>query len=311
MTPAEKSNLIKSLAFEAGFNACGIAKIKLLNQDAIYYKKYLDEGFHAGMDYLLSNFEKRTNPGAYFKNAKSIIVVLLNYNPVIFPFENKKLKIARYSLGADYHDVVKDKLVLLFEGIKKQIGATQGHLFIDSGTVQEKAWAREAGLGWIGHNSLLLDKKSGSYNFIGCIITDLELEYDKPVDENCGNCRLCIEACPTKAIVKPKIVDARKCISYNTIETKADIPVEIGSKMNGWIYGCDICQEVCPWNRKTKFSSTPEFNPLSDFYLMKNDDWIQLLPERFNKLFVNSPVKRIKYDKLKRNITSCIITKQP
>jgi epoxyqueuosine reductase len=305
MTITEKSNLIKSLANDAGFNACGIAEIKQLDQDAIYYKKYLDEGFHAGMDYLLKNFEMRTNPGLYFENSKSVIVVLLNYNPFIYPFENKKMKIARYSLGTDYHDVIKKKLILLFNGIKKYLGATQGHLFVDSGTVLEKTWAREAGLGWIGHNSLLMDKKLGSYNFIGCIITDLELEYDKQVEESCGNCKLCIDACPTKAIVKPKVINARKCISYNTIETKADIPEEIASKMHGWIYGCDICQEVCPWNRKTGLSTTPDFNPISDLYLMKNEDWMNLSPERFKKLFANSPVKRIKFDKLKRNITAC------
>lgn len=302
ITIEEKSLLIKYLASEAGFNACGITKASVPEKDSGQLKTWLDNDYHAGLNYMLKNYEKRIDPQKVIKPGKSVIVVILNYFSDKYPFNNKKLKISRYAVGNDYHIVIKKKLQLLLEKIQQNIGSFQTYTFIDPEPVLNKAYAREAGLGWIGKNSLLINKKLGSFLFIGGLITDLELAYDAPVQNHCGNCRLCIDACPTGAITSHNVIDVNKCIAYYTIEHKGEIPEEIQSKMNGWFFGCDICQEICPCNKEVPPTSTFEFTPAKELCNMTENDWKVLTEEQFRNLFVNSAVKRTTFKRLKRNI---------
>ena len=250
-----------------------------------------------------NNFEKRTDPRKLFEDAKSVISVLYNYFPKTKIPENNNYKISKYAYGKDYHFVIKRKLNELIEFIKKEAGEIEARAFIDTAPVLDRAWAARAGLGWIGKNTNLITKEQGSFFFIGEIITNLELSYeDHPVPKNCGHCTKCIEACPTHAL-RPYEVNANKCISYLTIENRdEELPEDLKGKFNDWIFGCDICQDVCPWNQRSKPHNEPEFEPALDLFKLRKPDWENMSEEEFNKIFKDSPVKRTKYKGLMRNI---------
>jgi epoxyqueuosine reductase len=307
MTLVEKSQRIKELAIAAGFEACGIAKAAPLIHDSIHLDAWLAAGFQAGMKYMENHYDLRLDPTKLVEGAKSVIVVLQNYYPSTYPFENSKYKISRYALGYDYHDVVKKKLHQLYNDINNEVCEIKGRAFVDSAPVMERAWARQAGLGWIGKNSLLLNKQFGSYFFIAELIVDIELHYDEPLEaEYCGECKKCLDACPTRAIVRPKIIDSNKCISYNTIENKEpSIPEYIQPNLKGRIFGCDICQEVCPWNAKIKPHKTPEFEPNQLLKNITDQQFENISETEFDSIFAKSPVKRAKFNGLKRNIQAC------
>lgn len=291
---------IKQKAHELGFSAIGISKAGFLEKESKQLKEWLDKDFQGEMRYMENHFEKRTNPGILVEGAKSIISVLYNY----FPKDQQKrdtYQISKYAYGKDYHYVLKEKLHQLHDFIKNEIHETNGRAFVDSAPVMDKVWATKSGLGWIGKNTNLISKKLGSFIFIGELIIDLELEYDKPIKDYCGNCTKCIDACPTSAL-KSYQLDARKCISYLTIEKRGEIPSEFKGKWNNWIFGCDICQDVCPWNSKAKPHNEKEFEPHHDFLNMDKPDWEMLSEEHFNEIFRKSAVKRTKYKGLERNI---------
>jgi epoxyqueuosine reductase len=303
LTKLEITSFIKNLAIELGFDACGIAKAGSLKRDAVRLDTWLIAKYHADMKYMENYFDKRTDPTKLVEGAKSVIVVFQNYFPQKDIFSDKEIKISKYAYGEDYHKVMKDKLFLLFEKIKQEAGELNGRVFVDSAPVLEKAWAREAGLGWIGKNSLLLNKKLGSFFFIGEIIVDLELEYDKPYESfDCANCTRCIDACPTRAIVSNGVIDSEKCLSYNTIENKEEIPSYIKPNMKGWIFGCDICQDVCPWNKKVTPHKVKEFEPNSLLVSLTKEKMLSMTEDEFNESFRNSPLKRAKYKGIRRNI---------
>ncbi len=298
---------IKEKAFELGFSEIGFAKTQFLETEVFYLKQFLENKFHGEMKYLENHFDKRLNPELLVEGSKSVMVVLLNYFPSPNVAFKSEYKISKYAYGKDYHLVMKEKLQTLFDFINTQITAISGRIFTDSAPVLEKAWAIKAGLGWLGKNGLLLTK-NGSYFFIGEIISNLNLdEYfvqnpNVEMPSYCGTCRRCIEACPTQAIEKEHSVNATKCISYLTIESKSPINPAYKQKMENYIYGCDICQEVCPWNSKAKAHNTNEFNSTPEIQNLQDADWLQLNPIQFNELFKNSPIKRIKYGKLMMNI---------
>lgn len=302
MTKVEISKLIKSQALSFGFDACGIAKVERLSSEESNLLQWISNGYYADMEWMTKNMEKRIDPRLLVKNAKSVIVVLKNYTVHNFPFENKKYKISRYALGVDYHKVIKKKLKSLFQFINEMTGSIVGRYFVDSAPVLEKAWAVKAGLGWIGKNSLLLHRKLGSYCFIGEILVDVELEYDTPINNMCGTCTYCIEACPTGAIIEPKIVDSRKCISYHTIENRGEIPDDVQQYMHNWIFGCDICQEVCPWNWRVPEHNEPQFSPKKELISISDEQFEQMNEITFIDVFAGSAVKRTKFNGLIRNI---------
>ncbi len=294
--------LIKSSAYELDFSFCGVSKADYLKDEAVKLKNWLDNKKHGQMTYMQNNFEKRLDPGLLVENAKSIISVLLNYYPKKKLTTENNYKIAKYAYGKDYHFVLKNKLHKLISIIENNTGKRNYRVFVDSAPVMEKAWAQKSGLGWIGKNTCLINKNIGSFFFIGQIIIDLELNYDKHGKNYCGDCTKCIDACPTGAITKPFEIDANKCISYLTIEYKNELPKELKSKFNNWIFGCDICQDVCPWNRFAKPHNEPAFYPNEGLQKMKKNDWENLNEEKFKKIFSDSAVKRIKFEGLKRNI---------
>ncbi|MDY6800677.1 MAG: tRNA epoxyqueuosine(34) reductase QueG [Bacteroidota bacterium] len=301
------TNKIKQKTFELGFSAVGISKADFLEKESKQLKEWLDNGFHGEMKYMENHFEKRIDPRKLAEGAKSVISVLYNY----YPKEKQKedtFKISKYAYGTDYHYVVKDKLFKLLEFINTEIGEVRGRAFVDSAPVMDKVWAAKSGLGWIGKNTNLISKEFGSFVFIGELIIDLELEYDQPIKDYCGNCTQCIDACPTGAL-KPYQLDARKCISYLTIEKKGEIPSEFEGKWHDWIFGCDICQDVCPWNTKSclpegraKPHSEFQFKITEELKKFKKDDWENLDQSTFKKMFKNSAVERTKFQGLKRNI---------
>jgi epoxyqueuosine reductase len=253
------------------------------------------------MSYMENNFDKRLNPTLLVDDAKSVVSLLLNYYPSEFQNQDS-YKISKYAYGQDYHFVIKEKLNELLHSIQSNIGEVSGRAFVDSAPVLDKAWAAKSGLGWIGKNSNLLSQKVGSFYFIAELIIDLDLEYDYSTTDHCGSCTACINACPTEAIVSPYIVDGSKCISYFTIELKENIPLEMKGKFDDWIFGCDVCQDVCPWNRFSKSHNEPLFNPNPEVLSMSKKDWTELTEETFKAIFKNSPVKRSKFEGLKRNI---------
>ncbi len=264
---------------------------------------WLSQGFHGEMGYMARNVEKRLDPGKLLPGARSVIVLLMNYFPEETLPEENNYKIARYVYGKDYHHVIREKLNLLTEELKAVAGEFQSRAFTDSAPVLERSWAEKAGLGWIGKNTCLIHPKIGSFVFIGEIITDLELEYEKQqVNDLCGGCTRCIDACPTGAILAPRLLDARRCISYHTIESKGELPEEDKDKFQDWIFGCDICQEVCPWNRKAAPHKEEAFKPRPELRKMDKAAWEGLTEEQFNELFKDSAVLRTKYSGLKRNI---------
>lgn len=294
---------IKAKALSLGLSACGISPVRYLSEQQNHLDSWLEREYNADMSYMERNKDKRLDPSLLVEGAKSLIVVLLNYYPEqSFQKDNHPI-ISKYAYGDDYHKVLKDKLFLLLEYIYSLEEGVSGRCFVDSAPVLEHSWAREAGLGWIGKNSLLINKKFGSFTFIGELIIDIELDYDIPFTASyCGTCTLCIDACPTSAIVEPKQIDARKCLSYNTIERKDDIPQSIREKMGDIIFGCDICQDVCPWNKSLIANNILEFKP-NEAILSKNYvDWNELTKEDFDYLCRTSALKRAGLIKMKDNI---------
>jgi len=292
---------IKQKALELGFSAVGISKADFLEKESKQLKEWLDNGFHGEMKYMENHFEKRVDPGKLVEGAKSVISVLYNY----FPNEHQRkdtYQISKYAYGTDYHYVVKEKLLKLLEYINTEIGEVRGRAFVDSAPVMDKVWAAKSGLGWIGKNANLITRQYGSFVFIGELIIDLTLDYSGlPQKDLCGNCTKCVDACPTGAL-KPYQLDARKCISYLTIEKKGAIPSEFEGKWNDWIFGCDICLDVCPWNNNARPHSEFQFKITEELKNFKKDDWENLDQSTFKKMFKNSPVERTKFKGLKRNI---------
>jgi len=294
---------IKEKAKSLGFYDCGIAKADFLEEEAVRLEKWLEEGRHAAMEYMGNYFDKRTDPRKLLENARSVIVVLFNYYPEkTIPDENN-YKISKYAYGTDYHFVMKDKLKDMISFINEIAGNVNARAFVDSAPVLERSWAEKAGLGWIGKNTCLITKEQGSFFFIGEIITDLELTYDlKTVLDYCGGCTRCIQACPTDALGKYGL-DANRCISYWTIEHRGDeIDQELKGKFNDWIFGCDICQDVCPWNRLSEEHHEEAFKPLEILKKSSKPEWEKLTRAEFNKEFRKSPIKRTRFEGLKRNI---------
>ncbi|MEQ6119552.1 tRNA epoxyqueuosine(34) reductase QueG [Reichenbachiella sp. MALMAid0571] len=301
-TPLANAQKIKLFAKELGFDFCGIAKAGFLEEEAPRLEQWLNQGMHGQMHYMANHFDKRLDPTKLVEGAKSVISLIYNYYPIEDLTHKAGYNIAKYAYGKDYHFVIKDKLKTFFEKITEKIGEVAGRVFVDSAPVHERAWAAKAGVGWIGKNSLLLNKKQGSFFFLAEIILDLELEYDLPVTDHCGTCTACMDACPTDAISDPYVVDGSRCISYLTIELKENIPSVFKDKFEDWIFGCDICQDVCPWNRFSKPHQEPEFNPHPDLKDMTKRDWEEITEEVFQKIFKKSAVKRTKFSGLKRNV---------
>jgi len=282
--------------------SCGISKSGFLEQEAPRLENWLNQNQHGQMSYMENHFDKRLNPNLLVDDAKSVISLVLNYYPSEIQNE-ESYKISKYAYGQDYHFVIKEKLNKLLYSIQEKIGDVSGRAFVDSAPVLDKAWAAKSGLGWIGKNSNLITKKVGSFYFIAELIVDLELEYDHATTDHCGSCTACIDSCPTEAIIAPYIVDGSKCISYFTIELKDNIPAEMKGKFNDWAFGCDVCQDVCPWNKFSKAHSEPLFNPNPDLLSMTKKDWEEITSETFKAVFKNSAVKRTKFEGFKRNIT--------
>jgi epoxyqueuosine reductase len=301
---AAYSQLIKTEAKNLGFLFCGIAKAEFLEEEAPRLEAWLNKGMHGEMRYMENYFDKRLDPRLLVDGAKSVISLGLNYYNDEAQLDPSAPKISKYAYGADYHSVIKNKLKQLLLIINEKIGEVGGRAFVDSAPVLDKAWAKKAGLGWIGKNSNLLSKQVGSFFFLAELIVDIELEYDiEPTADHCGTCTKCIDACPTDAIVGPYVVDGSRCISYLTIELKNEIPAEFKGKMDNWMFGCDICQDVCPWNRFSVIHNEPSFTPHPDLHNLKKQDWEDITQDVFQKVFKNSAVKRTKFEGLRRNIS--------
>jgi epoxyqueuosine reductase len=279
-----------------GFSACGIAPVEILHEEATHLDNWLQKGYHAGMEYMHKHRDLRINPELLVENAKSVIVFLYNYYPSQMMDPDSGYLISSYAYGRDYHDVIREKLNTFIEKLKVQVPGISIRGFVDSAPVLERAWATRAGLGWIGKNSMLISKRNGSYFFISELITDIDLEYDQPMGGNyCGDCSRCMDACPTGAITDLRVVDANKCISYLTIENKGDIPEIFRGKYEKWIFGCDICQQVCPWNRFSTPHTEPAFVPSPSLMDIGNESWEQMDLNLFKTIFNKSAVKRAKF----------------
>jgi epoxyqueuosine reductase len=296
------TDFIKSKATELGFSFCGISKAEFLTEEARQLDMWLKRGYHGKMNYLENHFDKRLNPTLLVPGAKSVVTLLYNYSPEKDLAREHELKIAKYAYGEDYHFVIKDKLKDFLQIIQHEVGEIHGRAFVDSAPVMERAWAKRAGAGWIGKNSLLLNRELGSFLFLAELIIDFELVYDGPVKDYCGTCTACMDACPTDAIPQPYVVDGSKCISYFTIELKEEIPAEVKGKFENWIFGCDICQDVCPWNRFSKPHRERRFEPHEDLQKFSHAEWREITDDVFEKIFKKSAVKRTKLEGLKRNI---------
>ena len=294
------SQLIKKSAKNLGFLSCGISKAEFLEEEAPRFEKWLNEQKHGQMAYMENHYDKRLDPRLLVPGAKSVVSLLLNYYTDEHQVEGAP-KISKYAYGADYHFVIKEKLKQLFQILQEEIGEINGRVFVDSAPVMDKAWAGRSGLGWMGKNTNLINKKVGSFFFIAEMILDLKLDYDTPVTDHCGTCTACIDACPTEALT-PYNIDASRCISYLTIELKDQIPSEFQNKMDDWSFGCDICQDVCPWNRFSKPHSEPLFEPRTELLEFTKKDWEELTEATFDTIFKNSAVKRTRYRGLKRNL---------
>ncbi|NBP68122.1 MAG: tRNA epoxyqueuosine(34) reductase QueG [Cytophagia bacterium] len=294
--------IIKSAAAQMGFSFCGIAKAEFLEEEAPRLEQWLQRGYQGKMSYLENHFDKRLDPRILVPGAKSVITLGYNYFPTEDLSQNSQLKIAKYAYGEDYHHVIKDKLKSLLAELRLSIGDIDGRAFVDSAPVMERAWAQRAGMGWIGKNSLLLNKRMGSFFFLAELIIDLELDYDSPVKDYCGTCTACMDACPTEAIPEPYVVDGSKCISYFTIELKEAIPEEVKGKFDNWIFGCDICQDVCPWNRFSSAHQEKKFEPSNELKELSKNDWREITEEVFEQVFRKSALKRTKWQGLQRNI---------
>ena len=299
----ENSRKIKEKALKLGFLQAGIARAGHLREDAERLREWLAQGYHGSMGYMENHFDKRVDPRELVKGARSIVVVLQNYYTREKQHDEQSPIISKYAYGKDYHRLLKKKLKSLYAFMETEMDAHSGRVFVDSAPVLERAWGRLAGLGWIGKNSLLLNRKHGSWFFIGVIMTDLELEPDRPTNDYCGDCTRCIDACPTNAILPGKTIDASRCISYLTIEnTDERLPEEIRGKMRNRVFGCDICQDVCPWSNNAHPHSEPWLDPLPGLLEMTREEWMDLDQEKFDRLFEGSAVKRTKFNGLRRNV---------
>jgi epoxyqueuosine reductase len=302
-TEPSYSRLIKSEALHLGFNDCGISKADFLPLEAERLRNWLSKGYNSKLSYMENHIEKRTDPRLLLESAKSVVSVILNYYPSQKQSDPEAPVIAKYAYGKDYHVVIRKKLKSLLSYTCTLIPGCEGRVFTDSAPVMEHAWASRAGLGWIGKNSLLLTSRFGSFVFIGEMIITAELETDQPVNDLCGSCQNCITSCPTGAIIEDRVVDAGKCISFHTIENKtSEIPEKFKGNFQNRVFGCDICQDVCPWNRKVLPHKTEEFNPHPDLLSMSKNDWHLIDRDKFNNLFRGSAVKRAKFEGLKRNL---------
>lgn len=282
--------------------SCGISKAGFLEEEAPRLEAWLHKNMQGEMQYMENHFDKRLDPTKLVEGSKSVISLLLNYYPEKSQREDS-YKISKYAYGTDYHFVIKSKLKELLHSIQGEIGDVHGRAFVDSAPVLDKAWAAKSGLGWIGKHSNLLSKQTGSFYFIAELIIDLALDYDTPVTDHCGTCTACIDACPTKAIIEPYKVDGSKCISYFTIELKNEIPTHVSGQFDDWMFGCDICQDVCPWNRFSKAHKEPLFDPHPELLSKSKKDWEEITQEVFAEIFKKSPLKRTKFEGLRRNIT--------
>ncbi|CAL2081999.1 tRNA epoxyqueuosine(34) reductase QueG [Tenacibaculum sp. 190524A02b] len=297
------SAFIKTQAKRLGFLGCGIAKADFLEEEAPRLEKWLQNGFHGNMHYMENHFDKRLDPRLLVEGSKSVVSLSYNYYPEEIQKEDS-YKISKYAYGQDYHHVIKDKLRELLQLINDEIGEVSGRCFVDSAPVMERSWAEKSGLGWNGKHSLLIQKQQGSFFFLAELIIDLELAYDHPfTTDHCGKCTRCIDACPTQAILPNNTVDGSKCISYLTIELRDNIPSEFKEKTADWMFGCDVCQDVCPWNRFSKPHSEPLFAPQESLLKMSKREWEEITQETFSKVFKKSAVKRTKFSGLQRNIS--------
>lgn len=298
---SKHASLIKAEALRLGFMSCGISKADFLEVEAPRLERWLNNQMHGQMSYMENHFDKRLDPRLLVEGAKSVVSLTLNYYPEETQIEDS-YKISKYAYGEDYHYVIKDKLKELLYFIQSEIGDVDGRVFVDSAPVLDKARAAKSGLGWVGKNNNLINRKNGSFFFIAELIIDLDLETDGPTTDHCGTCTKCIDACPTKAIESPYIVNGSKCISYLTIELRDDIPSEFANKLDDWMFGCDVCQDICPWNRFAKPHSEPRFIPNNELMHLEKREWRELTKETFNEIFKKSAIKRTKYDGLLRNI---------
>lgn len=297
------SNLVKQKAQALGFDFVGIAAATELTKEARQLEKWLNQGNHGKMGYMANHFDKRIDPRKLVDGAKSVVSLLYNYHNPNQQTDKDAPKISQYAYGKDYHKVIKQKLHQLIAYLRDEIGPIEGRCFVDSAPVLERDWAKHSGLGWIGKNTLLINKDRGSYFFLAELIIDVELEYDPPIKDYCGTCTRCIDACPTDAIAPEGYwMDGSKCISYFTIELKEALPIEMKGTFDNWMFGCDICQQVCPWNRFAQKHQEPDFEPHPDLLEMRQSDWQEITTTVFNKVFKKSAVKRTKYQGLVRNI---------
>jgi epoxyqueuosine reductase len=299
---AKYTRIVKEKARAHGFDFCGISTARRLDEEEKNLETWLSKGFHGKMSYMENHFDKRLDPTKLVPGAKSVITLLYNYYPGPEDTGGQVLKVARYAYGHDYHFIIKKKLNAFFDAIRSEIGEVNGRVFVDSAPVMERQWAAKSGLGWLGKNTLLINKKYGSYFFIAEVISDMDLESDGPIRDYCGTCKRCLDACPTQAFAGPRLLDASKCISYLTIELKEEIPEVFGGKYNHWVFGCDICQEVCPWNRFAKKHTEPCFDKSEGVKELTENGRKEYLIGEFNRIFKDSPIKRTKLSGLTRNI---------
>lgn len=300
--PEKYSTLIKAKAQKFGFQSCGISKAGFLEDDAKPLEAWLQKNYHGEMSYMENHFDKRLNPTLLVEGSKSVISLSYNYYPDEKLSAIDNFKISKYAYGEDYHEIIKGILQELVAELKEEIGDFHCRVFTDSAPILERSWARKSGIGWVGKNANLITKQSGSFYFLAEIICDLDLSEDEPTTDHCGTCRKCMDACPTEAIVSDKIIDGSKCISYATIELKNEIPESFKNKMEDWMFGCDICQDVCPWNRFSVPHHQEKFKPNHHLKNYTKQDWQELSQEIFSEIFRKSPVKRTKFAGLKRNI---------
>jgi len=302
----DKESFIRIKAQELGFIDCRFSMAEFLEKEAPLFEDWLKKRYNAEMHWLENNFDLRMDPRKLHPGTKTVISLNFPYQPEENALSTEAPKIARYAYGRDYHKVLKKKLKALLFSIREEYGDVNGRAFVDSGPVHERAWAEKSGLGWIGKNSLILSKKAGSYFFLAELLVDLSLQPDLPTTDHCGSCTRCIDACPTDAIVANQVIDSNRCISYLTIELKDALPAEFSEKLNGWAFGCDICQEVCPWNRFSKPHSEAEFNPHPELNKMEKTEWLEITEEIFNERLGNTPLKRAGFDRFKSNIKSAL-----
>jgi epoxyqueuosine reductase len=299
----ERTHFVRTKAAELGFSFVGFSKAEELTEEARKLEQWLNQGMHGDMHYMGNHFEKRIDPTKLVEGAKSVVTLLYNYHNPDLQKDPEAPKISQYAYGKDYHKIVKAKLRDLMAAMEERIGAIEGRCFVDSAPILERDWAKRSGLGWIGKNTLLINKGEGSFFFLAELIIDVPFDYDSPIKDYCGRCRRCIDACPTQAIHEDGYwMDGSKCISYFTIELKEAIPQEMKGQFDNWMFGCDVCQQVCPWNRFAKRHNEPDFEPHPELLELSATDWVELTEDVFRKVFKKSPVKRTKYSGLQRNI---------